>query len=126
MKIFKVILFAALVVGGLASCSKEDDSAIIGTWEGAWGFDFDDPTVYEKWEIKKGGELVAYNSNGGKMATGFWKVNGFNFEAKYTTETSQNTYLFEGLYSDVAEEITGNWGAEPSSTNGGTYIMHKQ
>lgn len=127
MKILKSILFAALLIGGLASCGKEDDNAaIIGTWEGTWGFDLDEPTYYEKWEIKKGGEMVAFNSNGGKMATGSWKVEGFNFKAEYTTETSHNTYLFSGLYSDVGEEITGNWGAEPSSTDGGTFIMHKK
>ena len=127
MKLLKGILFAAFLIGGLASCSKDDDqSSVVGTWEGHWGFDFDEPTYFEKWELKKGGEMVAYNSNGGKMAEGNWEVNGFNFEARYTTESSENTYLFTGLYSDVAGEITGNWGEEPSSTDGGTFVMHKK
>jgi hypothetical protein len=127
MKLLNVILFATLLLGGLSSCSKDDDNAaIIGTWEGTWGFDFDEPTIYEKWEIKKGGKMTAYNSNGGKMAEGKWEVNGFNFKAEYTTETSHNTYKFEGLYSDAAGEITGNWGSAPSTTNGGTFIMHQQ
>ncbi len=126
MKIMKGILFAVLIITGLASCGKDDNAAIIGTWEGTWGFDFDEPTVFEKWEIKKGGELIAYNSNGGKMGTGTWKVNGFNFDAQYTVSSSQSTYLFTGLYSDVGEEITGNWGEKPSATDGGTFIMHKK
>jgi hypothetical protein len=127
MKIFKALLFTAFILGGFTACDKDNESkAIIGTWEGSWGFDFETPSVYEKWEIKKGGELVAINSNGNVMARGEWKVNGFNFEAEYTTVSSHNTYLFSALYSDVAEEITGNWGAAPSSSDGGTFIMHKQ
>lgn len=127
MKHIKWFFLAALIIGTLGSCDKDSsNSDIIGTWEGFWGFDFDNPTIYEKWEIKKGGELIAYNSNGGKMATGHWEVNGFNFEAQYTTVTSHNTYLFTGLYSDVGAEITGNWGEAPSHTDGGTFIMHKQ
>jgi hypothetical protein len=91
-----------------------------------WGFDFDEPYYQEKWKIKKGGELTVYNSSGSKAGEGRWEVNGFNFEAYYTHGSSDNTYMYSGLYSDTAGEITGNWGAEPSSTNGGTFMMNKQ
>lgn len=126
MKLLRAIFLVGVVLTALASCDKDNgNSAIIGTWEGHWGFDFDNPTYYEKWEIKKGGEMSVFNSNGGKVADGHWEVNGFNFEAQYTTVTSHNTYLFSGLYSDVAGEITGNWGEAPSHADGGTFIMHK-
>lgn len=127
MKILKGILFTALILAGLTACDKDNaNSAIVGTWEGHWGFDFDDPNVYERWEIKKGGELVAYHSNGGKLGSGSWSVNGFNFDAQYTTETNHYVYRFKGLYSDVGEEITGNWGEAPSYADGGTFLMHKK
>lgn len=127
MKILKGILFTALILAGLTSCEKDNaNSAIVGTWEGHWGFDTDEPNVYERWEIKKGGGLVAYNANGGKLGTGKWSVKGFNFDAQYTHESSHTTYLFKALYSDVAEEIIGNWGEAPSSADGGTIVMHKQ
>ena len=127
MKILKCLLLAATLIGSLASCSKDDDaSPVVGVWSGYWGFDFDDPSYSESWDLKKGGELVAYNVNGDKMAEGRWEVNGFNFEAHYTTINSDNTYKFSGLYSDTANEITGNWGSAPSTTNGGTFIMHKE
>lgn len=76
--------------------------------------------------MKKNGDLDAYNASGNKIATGSWHVDGFNFEAEYTTVTSHNTYLFEGRYSDAAGELTGNWGQKPSTTNGGTFDMHRQ
>lgn len=126
MKFIKGIFFAAYVLISLSSCSKDDNAAIIGTWEGHWGFDFDEPSYFEKWEIKKGGDLAAYNSNGGTLDTGGWKVDGFNFTAHYTTTSSHKTYKFTGLYSDVAGEITGNWGEAPSAADGGTFLMHKQ
>lgn len=127
MKFFKAILFTALILGGFTACDKDNNNqALIGTWEGYWGFDFDEPSHGEKWEIKKGGEIIAYNSNGGELGRGKWSVNGFNFKANYTVESSNSTYLFEGLYSDVAGEIIGNWGEKPSSTDGGTFEMYKQ
>ena len=127
MKLINGLLLSAFLLLTMASCSKDDDtSAIVGTWEGHWGFDFDKPSFFEGWELKKGGELVAYNSNGGELGRGRWKVNGFNFECEYTVESSNSTYLFKGLYSDVAGEIVGNWGEKPSSADGGTFEMYKQ
>jgi hypothetical protein len=127
MKQVKSILIIALTVVGLMACQKEEGGkAMSGTWVGYWGFDFETPDIYERWEMEKNGDFSVYNSNGSKFANGTWHVDGFNFTAEYTTVTSQNTYLFDGLYSDAAGELTGNWGQKPSSTNGGTFIMHKQ
>ena len=127
MKQVKNILGIALILFGLMSCQKDEgNSAMAGKWEGFWGFDLDTPDVYERWEMKANGTMGVYNGSGTLIATGSWQVNGFNFDAEYTTVTSHHTYLFEGLYSDVAGEITGNWGQKPSSTNGGTFEMLKQ
>lgn len=127
MKSILGIFWAAFLVIALTSCGKDDQpSALVGTWEGHWGFDNDQPSFFEKWEIKKGGELNAYNSNGGLLGTGKWEVNGFNFKCEYFVKSSESTYQFEGLYSDVAGEITGTWGEKPSSADGGTFDMAKQ
>ena len=127
MKQFKSILVIAITVMGFLACQKDEGAAgIKGTWVGYWGFEFETPDVYEKWEMKKNGDLSAFNSSGDLIATGSWEVDGFNFEAEYTTVNSHFTYLFEGLYSDAAGELTGNWGEKPSSTNGGTFIMNRE
>ena len=127
MKQVRNILIIAITVMGFIACQKDEGKAgVKGTWEGYWGFDLETPDVYERWEMKKNGDLEAYSASGKMIATGSWHVDGFNFEAEYTTVTSHNKYLFEGLYSDAADELTGNWGHAPSSTNGGTFDMYRK
>lgn len=126
MKLLSSLLLITVIAFGTTSCSKDKaEKSAIGTWEGHWGFDSDEPSNFERWELKKNGEIVAFNSNGGELGKGTWEVDGFTFSAQYHVSSSNSTYLFEGLYSDVAGEITGTWGEQPSSADGGTFIMHK-
>jgi hypothetical protein len=129
MKISMSLLVLALTVLGFASCNKDDvakKNEIEGTWEGAWGFDSDDPSYYEKWVIEKDGDLVAYDEDGVVIARGSWTVDGLDFEAEYTSEFSDFNYTFVGLYHDILNEIIGTWGETPSHTDGGTFEMYKQ
>lgn len=128
MKLFKSIFFAVLTVAAMTSCQKDEGvKGIAGTWEGYWGLDTDTPTEFEKWEIKKNGELTAYDDDGDIYATGTWSLEGLNFEAQYnTTPNGTYSYSFSGLYHDALDEIIGNWGLTPSHTNGGTFEMYKK
>ena len=128
MKISKGILILSVAFLALASCKKDDvasKNGLEGTWEGAWGFDSDDPVYYEKWEIKKNGDLTAYDEDGDLYANGSWSVEGLNFEMEYTSVISGNEYRFSGLYHDVLKEIVGTWGNSPSVADGGTFEMYK-
>lgn len=127
MKFLKIVFLFVLAAGSLTSCQKDElEKTIVGTWEGHWGFDFDTPTHYEKWDLKKNGDMTAYNANGTVIAVGSWELDGFTFEAEYKSEFSDARYLFTGLYSDAALEIIGNWGEKPSNADGGTFTMHKE
>jgi len=127
MQRFK-IFFGILVTGLLlASCGKDDSpKSLTGVWEGAWGFDHEMPTYYEKWVLENDGDIRAYDEDGDSVGTGEWSVDGFEFKAVYTPPGESYTYTFKGLYQDVVGEITGTWGETPSSTNGGTFEMHRK
>lgn len=126
MKFSKGILILSVALLAFGACKKDDaNKEIAGTWEGSWGFDLENPTYYERWEIKKNGDLVAYDEDGDVYANGSWNVDGLNFEAEYTSEVSGNEYRFEGLYHDALKEIVGTWGNSPSTADGGTFEMYK-
>ena len=109
------------------SCGKDDEvKGVAGTWEGHWGFDQDVPTNFEKWELKKNGDLNAYEYDGDLYATGSWSVDGLDFEAEYTPVGEEYSYSFSGLYHDQLDEIIGTWGDTPSSTDRGTFEMYKK
>lgn len=125
MKFSKLFFAFVIASATLVSCSKDDDAkGIAGTWEGKWGFDEDTPTYYEKWEMKKNGEMKVYDDDG-LYAEGTFTVDGLNFTATYTPVGKNYSYIFTGLYHDELGEITGNWGEAPSTTDGGTFEMYK-
>ena len=127
MKLLNGLLLALLLTATLTSCGKDDEiKGIVGTWEGKWGFGELTPDVYEKWELKKNGELVAYDDDGDLYASGTWSVDGVHFEAEYTPTGYNYSYSFSGLYGEAIDEIIGNWGSTPSSTDGGTFEMYKK
>lgn len=129
MKFSKSILILAIAILGFASCNKDDvasKNGLEGTWVGNWGFDFDTPTNYEKWVIKKNGDMVVYDEDGDVIAEGSCSANGVDFLAEYTPTGKDYSYTFSGLYSDVAKEIIGTWGETPSIADGGTFEMFKQ
>jgi hypothetical protein len=118
------LLAAGLVV--LTACGKDDSPrGLTGTWEGAWGFDNDTPTYYERWVIEGDGDMRAYDDDGDVVGVGEWSVDGFTFTAVYTPPGKDYSYTFEGLYQDQVGEITGTWGETPSSADGGTFEMQR-
>lgn len=126
MKLFSGLILLAILAIGTTSCGKDKlEKSIVGTWEGHWGFDSDVPSNFERWAIKKNGELIAYTSSGAELGVGTWDLDGFNFSCEYFVKSSNSTYLFKGLYSDAAGEITGTWGEKPSHADGGTFVMNK-
>ena len=127
MKLFKGLFLAVIAALTMMSCQKDEGvKGVTGTWEGNWGFDNDVPTNYEKWELKKNGDMSAYDDDGDLYATGSWTVDGLDFEAEYKVVGEEYTYSFSGLYHDQLDEIIGTWGATPSHTDGGTFEMYKK
>ena len=97
-----------------------------GTWEGAWGFDQDVPSNYERWEFKKNGDFEAYDDDNDLYARGAYSVDGTTFTAEYEEENSDTRYKFAGTYDAATNTIDGTWGLSPSAINRGLFVMHKQ
>jgi len=127
MKIFHILFFMALLASGLTACHKDEAiNVMAGTWEGAWGFDQDVPSYYERWEFKNNGEFKAYGYSGNLYAKGAFNVSGTEFTAEYTAEGSGSDYRFKGVYDETQHTISGTWGLSPSYTNRGLFEMGKQ
>ena len=127
MKIFRTLFLLASLSTAFVSCSKDDEAkSMAGTWEGLWGFDQESPSNYERWEFKKNGDFSAFDYDGDLYAKGDWTIDGTEFNATYTSETSENRYSFKGDYNETTKEITGTWGLTPSVTNRGLFVMTKQ
>ena len=127
MKLSKIFFLLAVATISLTSCGKDDTAnGIAGTWVGSWGFGTDDPSYSEKWVMENNGDMTVYDDDGDLYATGHFTLDGVNFEAEYTPIGKEYSYLFTGLYGEGLNEIIGNWGEAPSSTDGGTFEMYKQ
>lgn len=127
MKIAAFILLAIVLPLGLISCNKDEEKkSVSGTWEGTWGYGYDVPSFYEKWELEQDGELSSLFPDGSLYATGSWETDGTEFEAYYTTLEDYYTYRFTGQYDEDEDEITGTWVEVQYPTNGGTFEMSRQ
>ncbi|HEY3385921.1 MAG TPA: hypothetical protein VGK46_05385 [Saprospiraceae bacterium] len=127
MKSSKLILLSAFAVATFISCRKDDEvKTMAGTWEGRWGFGYDPPTYFEKWQLKKGGDLVSFYPDGQVYAEGSWDADGDEFEAHYTPLGENYTYTFTGTFDEDDDEITGIWGESTDPSNGGTFEMSRE
>lgn len=125
----KIAAFIFLVIAlplGLISCHKDEGKkSVTGTWEGTWGYGYEIPTFYEKWELEKDGDLSSFFPDGSLYATGTWEMDGDEFEAYYTTLEESYTFRFVGQYDEDDDEISGTWAEVQDPTNGGTFEMSK-
>ncbi len=127
MKFLKFAIVMTVMVIGLVSCKKDDEvKSVAGTWEGKWGFGYETPSFYEKWDLEKGGDLSAYYPDGTLYAVGTWDEDGDEIEAHYTPLGESYSYIFIGTYDEDDDEITGEWGDAQEPTNGGTFEMKRK
>ena len=127
MKLSKIFFLLAIAAIGFTSCRKDEGvMSMAGTWEGRWGFGYETPSFFEKWELKKDGDLNSFYPNGEVYAVGSWECDGEDFEAHYTPIGENYTYTFTGSYDEDDDEITGVWGESQDPTNGGTFEMQRR
>ena len=126
MKISNFIFLLGILVIGFASCKKDEAKSMTGTWEGTWGYGYEFPSFFEKWDLEKNGDLLSFFPDGSLYANGTWELDGEEFEALYTTLEDNYTYRFTGEYDEDKEEIKGTWVEVQFPTNGGTFEMEKE
>ena len=127
MKISKFVLLMAITTVGLISCRKDDEPrSVAGTWEGKWGFLYETPSEFEKWDMEENGDLTSYFPDGTVYATGTWEEDGSDIEVNYTEFSLSNKYRFIGKYDQDEDEITGTWSDPENPIIGGTFEMKRK
>jgi hypothetical protein len=120
-----LVVFSAIT---FASCKKEktNDTTFAGVWQGKWGDPNQTPQNFIKFEFKNNGAVNRLNEQNQVIATGFWVLNGVQFECTYTHTSDGQVHKIGGLYTDFDGAIVGTWGYSPSKTDGGTIELDKQ
>lgn len=130
MKILKLALVAILAIATLTSCKKNNDdsnitSGIIGRWEGK--FNEDGESFYYRLDIKPNGIVEEYGQDGGKLGEGDWSLDPTTkiFMA-YVDWSDGVAFSMMGAFNDAQHKMTGNWGYDNSTTDGGTWQLSKK
>jgi hypothetical protein len=138
MKFAKYFSIALLITTAFffTSCSKNSDDVqppastsqtVAGKWVGTYGFGNDAPTIYFAFNIKANGTIEELNKSGQSKGSGTWSLNGNAFTAKYTWVAPYNTvFSVAATYNAATKKLTGTWGYDNSSTDGGLWEQTQQ
>lgn len=111
------------------SCKKNDDDAVLpveGKWSGSYGNDNDPPSISYMLTIKHGGVIEEVNATGQVKGSGSWNLDGNTFTAHYQWKAPLNTvFTITAIYNPVANKLTGEWGFDNSSADGGKWEANK-
>jgi len=132
----KFLKFMAIIfLGGLTfvSCKKDhvDQPAALsveGVYSGKYGFGNDVPTEDQKYNIKAGGVFQEIGTNSGTVVgQGTWQMNGNTLTATYSIVWSPfSTYSISATFDPATGKLTGTWGNDNNSSDGGKIDMSKQ
>jgi hypothetical protein len=129
MKIAKIILMAAVVLTGFVSCKKDKTetskaTTIEGVWVGSYVNDASGNSFFYSFNIKPGGVIEELNSAGEKLGQGTWKLENEILTATYTWTGGSKYSILAAFYKNEGK-LLGDWGYGNSTTNGGSWQMHK-
>lgn len=129
MKISKIILIALVALTGFASCKKDKVEAkatsIEGRWVGTYVNDASGNSFYYSFNIKPGGIIEELNSSGQKLGQGTWEFENNILTAHYSWTSGSKYSVIAAFYKEDGK-LLGDWGYGDNTTNGGTWVMHKQ
>lgn len=128
MKFFKVLAFVVMLGTAFMACKKDSDSTpapapsgIEGKYTGKYGFEGDGLTDPFILNIKAGGIFQEIGTNSGApTGQGTWQLNGNKFTANYKMLFAPyNEYSVSLTYDAANKKLTGTWGFDKSTTDGG-------
>ena len=129
LRLMTIVLFAGLT---FVSCKKDNDVEpaalpVEGQYAGKYGFGNDVPGDDQKYNIKAGGVFQEIGVNSGAVVgQGTWKMNGNTLTATYTIVWSPfSTYSISATFDPATGKLTGTWGYDNNTSDGGKIDMTK-
>jgi hypothetical protein len=126
MKFVKFAILALLLPVIFFSCSKDNNHDVAlpveGSWNGLYGYDNDPPFISYKLNVKHGGVIEELNVSGNVKGSGNWNLSGNTFTGHYQWKAPMNTvFSITATYDPATKKLTGTWGFDDSSTDGGKW-----
>ena len=129
MKFLKIAIVALLMPVIFFSCKKDKVDTVQpveGNWVGLYGFGNDAPSISYKLNIKHDGIIEELNVSGQSKGDGPWSFNGNTLTAHYQWKPPMNTiFSISATYDPSTKKLTGTWGYDNSTTNGGKWESTK-
>jgi hypothetical protein len=135
MKFLKTIAFVLMLGTAFMACKKDSEStpnptpsnAIEGKYTGLYGFDDEglvDPFILN---IKPGGVFQEIGvHSGAPTGQGTWHLNGNKLTANYKMLFAPyNEYSVSLTFDATGKKLTGTWGFDKSTTDGGPLEVKK-
>ena len=129
LRLMTIVLFAGIT---FVSCKKDNDVKpaalpVEGQYSGKYGFGDDEPGDDQKYNIKAGGVFQEIGVNSGAVVgQGTWKMNGNTLTATYAIVWSPfSTYSISATFDPATGKLTGTWGYDNNSSDGGKIDMTK-
>ena len=133
MKKVKMALIALVFATGFVACNKDSDDDVInapveGTYVGKYGFGNDNPDLDFKFKVSPGGIFQEISTTTGNVkGQGTWSVNGNTLTATYTMLFSPySKYSVSGTFDAATKKMTGTWGYDNNTSDGGKMDMLQQ
>lgn len=131
MKSFTFVLLALVTAASLGSCKKDKDHAkgpvtIEGSWSGTYSMGSGPADKAFHFVLKAGGVFEEYNPSNQKIAEGVWEIDNDILTAGYKNlPPSTVAYSLIASFDKNAAKLTGTWGYDASSYDGGYMYLYK-
>ena len=142
MKNLKISILFLMIASAFIACKKDDsinpapiggsvnvnpDKSMMGKWVGKYGFDGENPNVYYCFVFHADSTLTEWNSLNDSIGYGTWGLSGTQFHSMSRFyPPSVSIFKLDATLDTVHMKITGTWGYQPSSVNGGKFYFIKQ
>jgi len=98
--------------------------SITGTWKGTWGYGENATTNFLSYQINSDGTMLLLSQVGATEARGTYTFTNNQLTTTYNY-LGGGAYASSGIYDAASGTLTGTWGRNGSTTNGGKWVLRK-